>query len=77
MIKPISFCINTSNNEKDYILLLLKSLKEHTNISSHEILVFIDSDNENTYQALLDYKSELPMISYDFLCLPVISYDFL
>ena len=60
MIKPISFCINTSNNEKDYILLLLKSLKEHTDISLHEILVFIDSDNENTYQALLDYKSELP-----------------
>jgi GT2 family glycosyltransferase len=60
MIKPISFCINTANNEKDYVLLLLKSLKEHTQIDIHEVLVFVDTDNQNTYEALIDYKKELP-----------------
>jgi GT2 family glycosyltransferase len=62
MIKPITFCINTANNEKDYILLLLKSLKEHTQIEKHEVLVFVDTDNQNTYEALLDVKKEIPTL---------------
>jgi GT2 family glycosyltransferase len=60
MIKPITFCINTANNERDYVLLLIKSLKEHTQIEKHEILVFIDTDNQNTYEALLDVKKDIP-----------------
>jgi GT2 family glycosyltransferase len=60
MIKPISFCINTANNEKDYVLLLIKSLKENTQIDKHEILVFVDTDNQNTYEALLEVKKDLP-----------------
>jgi len=62
MIKPITFCINTANNEKDYVLLLLKSLKEHTQIDMHEVLVFVDTDNQNTYEALLDVKEEIPTL---------------
>lgn len=58
MIKPITFCIPTSNNEKDYTILLLESLKINTDIDRHEILVFIDSDNQNTYETLLDKKKE-------------------
>lgn len=62
MIRPITFCINTANNEKDYILLLLNSLKDHTQIELHEVLVFVDTDNQNTYEALLDFKSKMPTL---------------
>jgi hypothetical protein len=62
VIKPITFCINTANNERDYILLLLNSLKDHTQIELHEVLVFVDTDNQNTYEALLDFKSEMPTL---------------
>lgn len=62
MIKPITFCIPTAKNEKDYILLLIDSLVKNTDISKHEILVFIDSDNQNTYESLLDRQKEIPNI---------------
>jgi GT2 family glycosyltransferase len=61
-MKPITFCIATAKNEREYTKLLLKSLKEHTQIDQHEILIFIDSDNQNTYEALLEIKKEMPMI---------------
>lgn len=58
-MEPITFCIATAKNEKEYVKLLLKSLKDHTDIDKHEILVFIDSDNQNTHSMLLDLKQEL------------------
>lgn len=60
MIKPITFCIPTANNEKDYTLLLLDSLKKNTQIENHEILIFVDSDNQSTYEELIEKKSEFP-----------------
>jgi len=60
MIKPITFCIASANNEKEYTKLVLRSLKDHTQLELHEILIFIDSDNQNTYEALLEYKKEFP-----------------
>ena len=62
MIKPITFCIPTAKNEKDYVLLLIESLQKNTNVSNHEILIFVDSDNQNTYEALIEKKKELPNI---------------
>jgi len=59
-MKPITFCIPTAKNEKDYILLLLESLKTNTDIAKHEILVFIDSDNQNTYESLLSLQKDIP-----------------
>ena len=59
MVKPITFCIASANNEKEYTKLLLKSLKDHTQIDLHEILIFIDSDNQNTYEALQDLQKEI------------------
>lgn len=59
-IKPITFCIATANNEKDYIHLLLRSLVDHTDISKHEVLVFVDSDNQGTYESLIERKKEIP-----------------
>jgi GT2 family glycosyltransferase len=56
-MKPlISFCINTSNNELEYIKLLFKSLKDNLSTLEHEIIVFIDSDNQGTLNWILDQK---------------------
>ena len=55
-MEPITFCIATANNEKEYVTLLINSLKEHTQIDTHEVLVFIDSDNEGTFEWLLEQK---------------------
>lgn len=59
-IKPITFCIASAINEREYTHLLLRSLQVNTDISKHEILVFIDSDNQNTYESLIEKKKELP-----------------
>lgn len=57
-MQPISFCINTSKNELEYIKLLFRSLRDNLKSDQHEIIVFIDSDNENTFEWLLEQKSE-------------------
>ena len=57
-MKQISFCINTAVNELDNLKLLFKSLKDNLKYKKHEIIVFIDSDNEGTYEWLLTQKSE-------------------
>lgn len=58
----ISFCINTAKNEKNYIKLLIKSLKENTKLDQHEILVFVDSDNQNTYEELLELQKKVAVL---------------
>ena len=56
----ITFCIATANNEREYVKLAIKSLTEHTKVDQHEILVFVDSDNQQTYDWLLQTKQQLP-----------------
>ena len=60
MVKPISFCINTAINELDYIKLLFKSLNDNLSTLEHEIIVFIDSDNQGTLEWLIEQKSIFP-----------------
>lgn len=57
-MKSISFCINTAVNELDNLKLLFKSLKDNLKYKEHEIIVFIDSDNEGTHEWLSTQKSE-------------------
>jgi len=57
-LDPISFCINTAVNELDNLKLLFRSLKDNLRYKGHEIIVFIDSDNEGTYDWLLTQKTE-------------------
>lgn len=57
-MQPISFCINTSRNELEHVKLLFKSLKDNLKSDEHEIIIFIDSDNENTFEWLLEQKSQ-------------------
>lgn len=59
-MNKISFCINTARNELNHIKLLFKSLKTNLSSKEHEIMVFIDTDNQNTFEWLLTQKSEFP-----------------
>jgi GT2 family glycosyltransferase len=54
----ISFCINTAVNELEYIKLLFRSLKDNLKHDHHEIIVFVDSDSENTFEWLLEQKTQ-------------------
>lgn len=55
-MKQISFLINTSVNTLDHFKVLIESLKTNLKGDSHEILVFIDSDNEGTLDWLRKQK---------------------
>ena len=56
-MKQISFVINTAVNELEHIKLLLNSLKLNLDGNKHEILVFIDNDNQGTYKYLKSIKN--------------------
>ena len=56
----ISFCINTARNELNHIQLLFKSLQQNLSTLDHEVIVFIDSDNQNTFDWLLTQKQTFP-----------------
>jgi len=53
----ISFIINVSKNNLKHLQLLLKSLKDCLHNPDHEILIFIDSDNENINEYLISEKN--------------------
>ena len=57
-MKQISFLINTSVNNLDHVKLLLRSLKENLVGKEHEILIFVDSDNEGTVDYLREQKKD-------------------
>jgi GT2 family glycosyltransferase len=57
-MKQISFLINTSVNTLDHVKLLLRSLKENLAGKEHEILIFVDSDNEGTVDYLKEQKKD-------------------
>ncbi len=59
-MKKITFCIASAKNEKEYTTLLLNSLKKNTQIENHEILIFLDSDNQNSYERFLEFQSTMP-----------------
>jgi GT2 family glycosyltransferase len=57
-LNQISFVINTAVNELDHIKLLLESLKKNLDGPQHEILIFIDNDNQGTYKYLKSIKKD-------------------
>ena len=59
-MKKISFCINTAVNEINHVKLLFKSLEKNLSSKKHEIIVFIDSDNQGTFEWLLTQKETFP-----------------
>lgn len=57
-MQQITFITNLAKNTLEYAKLLLHSLKINLDNNTHQILVFIDSDNENLLDYLLSVKSE-------------------
>jgi GT2 family glycosyltransferase len=57
-MNQISFVINCSNDTLDHVKLLLRSLKENLTGKEHEILIFVDSDNEGTVDYLREQKKD-------------------
>ena len=55
-MQQITFCINTSRNELNHVKLLFESLKQNLSTLEHEIIVFVDSDNQGTTEWLLEQK---------------------
>jgi len=60
MDKLVSFCVNTSRNELNHIKLLFKSLEKNLSTLEHEIIIFVDSDNQGTTKWLLTQKQIFP-----------------
>lgn len=57
-MQQISFVINTAINELNHIKLLLNSLSINLDGNKHEILIFIDNDNQDTYGYLKSIKDK-------------------
>lgn len=57
-MKNISFVTNTSVNTRDHVELLMKSLHDNLDNKEHEIIVFVDSDNEDVYGYLKSIKKD-------------------
>ena len=57
-MQKISFLINCSNDTLKHLKLLVKSLILNLKSDEHEILVFVDSDNEGTAEWLKTQKSK-------------------
>lgn len=55
-MQKITFATNTANDTLEYVKLLLASLQHNLDSDEHQILIFIDSDNENTLEYLLSIK---------------------
>lgn len=55
-MKNISFVTNCSKNTRPHVELLLKSLRDNLDNKDHEIIVFIDSDNEGIHEYLRDMQ---------------------
>jgi hypothetical protein len=56
----ITFCVNTAKNELEYIRLLFKSFEVNLSSPNHEIIVFVDSDNQQTTEWLVTQKIKFP-----------------
>ena len=57
-MKSISFVTNTSVNTRDHVELLMKSLHDNLDGKEHEIIVFVDSDNEDVHGYLKSIKKD-------------------
>lgn len=57
-MKRITFATNTAPNTLEYTKLLVKSLKENLDGKEHELLFFVDSDNDGTIEYLRSIKND-------------------
>lgn len=72
----ITICINTAKNERHYLELLFKSLYKNLSRRDHDIIVFVDTDNQNSSEFLVSQKQFFPNLTIIKNPLPIpISYQ--
>jgi GT2 family glycosyltransferase len=57
-MQKITFTTNVGKNTLKYLKLLLQSLKMNLDSQEHEILIFVDADNEGTLEYLLGIQKD-------------------
>jgi len=62
-MEKITFCINTACNERPYLELLLASLYNAIDVKLHDIIIFADSDNQNSAEMASDQKELFPNLT--------------
>ncbi|HOS16081.1 MAG TPA: hypothetical protein PKX15_03555 [Bacteroidales bacterium] len=68
---PISFCINTAINERYYLELLFRSLVENLSTNKHEIIVYVENDNQGSIEFLKSQKTYFPDLKIIINSLPI------
>jgi len=74
MNKRISFIINTTSNEAEYFDLLFESLNRNLTTKEHEIIVFVDNNDNNKITKILNkWKSKFSDLNviYNPLNIPI------
>jgi GT2 family glycosyltransferase len=56
----ITFCINTAKNERQHLELLFRSLAKNLSRKDHDILVYVENDNQDTTSFLVTQKQHFP-----------------
>jgi len=59
----MTFCINTSRNERKYLSLLMESLLNGIDVTLHDIMVFVDSDNQGSADFLKSLGRQFPNLT--------------
>jgi GT2 family glycosyltransferase len=67
----ITFCINTAINERNHIELLFRSLNQNLHRKDHEILVYVENDNQDTVGFLKTQKEIFPNLKIIVNPLPI------
>lgn len=70
-MQKITFTTNVARNTLEHLKLLLQSLQQNLDSDEHEILVFVDTDNENTLEYLLSIKHKFKDLNIIKNTLPV------
>lgn len=55
-MQNITFITNVAKNNLEYTKLLLRSLEENLDNKQHQIIIFVDTDNENSLEYLLSIQ---------------------
>lgn len=56
----LTFCINTCRNERHHVELLFRSLYKNLARRDHDILVYVENDNQGTTEWLVTQKQHFP-----------------
>ena len=62
-MERITFCINTSRNERPYLELMMASLYNAVDVKIHDVIIFADSDNQNSAEMASNQRELFPNLT--------------